>query len=264
MQREDGQPVAAAVKNRLLRLTDRTFSEPALGHPNFRAFLQAAEGAGIVALMPTTGGDVEVLLPGQSQHPGTARRIRRDFWNAFIKWDDGRTRLYDREANRVITIESSAASALRAADEHRYVPIPPPARAATVESMRKFLEQVPQEARAGLEEILDGTGGVEKKFVDALPLEARAAWRSVTAWQVMSRAEAWRKENGVDVDLHSDPTASARPAPSTAASARSTDRPELGEEAIRRRVVSAVQRMPLSALLQLPIPVEYLLADEAP
>ena len=266
IHREGGQPVAAAVKNRLLGMTDRTFSEAEFGLANFRAFLETAEANGIVALAPTVGGDVEVLLPGQPQTAGSPRRMRRDFWNAFIRWDDGKVRFYDRESDRVLNVDSVSADALTAVGAHKYVSIPAPPRAATAEAMRKFLEQVPGDARPELQEILQGTDNVEKKFVDALPPEARAAWRAMTAWQVLSRAERWRKANDLDVDLHTDPAVRFRPATSPAAPTVSSGvadyrEEDLRDEAIRRRVVAAVKRMPLSAVLQLAIPVEYLLGD---
>lgn len=260
IQRDGGQPVAAAVKNRLLRLTDRAFSEPRLGFANFRAFLQAAEAAGIVSLAPTAGGDVEVLLPGQPRSATGPRRMRRDVWNAFIRWDDGKSRLYDRETDRVLYLDPAAAASLTAAGASRYVPIPAPARAATVEAMREFLQRVPEETRAGLEQILQGTGNVEKSFIDALPPDARAMWRSLAAWQVMSRAEAWRQEHGLDLDLHDDPAQGGTPT-SPSRTPRSGGGAALQDEAIRRRVIAAVERMPLSAVLQLSIPVEYLLGD---
>lgn len=93
------------------------------------------------------------------------------------------------------------------------------------------------------------------RLVRAVSQPVGAAWHRRRQLQVSEAIEAWRREHNLEVEhLVQAQTGERR----TGVSTKKMDGIE--EDEIRARVLAAVERMPLSDVLRLAIPVEYLLA----
>jgi hypothetical protein len=100
----------AALKAELLQSAEQktdTFSEKSLGFGSFLEFVskcpgishQLRQGSDFLVVP----GDIFPTLPSAESVEPHKRRIRRDFWFAFVSFDEsGTRRVYDREGDRVL------------------------------------------------------------------------------------------------------------------------------------------------------------------
>jgi len=269
LQQAGSLTYAAGVKSQMRRLSSGEFTEEALGFLSFRSFLAAAQDAGVVTLTQAPGGDLQVIPVGIAAIPvprrteqTRQRRVRHDLWEAFVRWDDGSMRLYDRDVNKVLFLRAEEAEGRLSDEPGRYVNIPAPQREGTRALMEDFIERVSDSGRTKLEEALAGPEDPERNFVNALSQEARNAWRALHALHVVSAIESWAKENGIqDRKIYSFAT-KARQAKTTSENKitipATTATVTLNIGTLRQRIITAVQRMPAAELLRLSLPVEYL------
>lgn len=270
---------AAGLKPRLQALSNGEFAETRLGFPTFKAFLEAANEAGIVELRRTPS-DLMVLpriteadsavraTPSATVQIGPGQRIRPDFWRAWVEWSPDLKRFYDRSADRVVFLldtenadepEHVATTRKQMTQRpDRYVAIEPLGATATVEAMRTFASGWDDTTER--DAMLQALGAAEPEkaalaFTRFLRVRTRiaGAWHLTRMQQVAQSIAEWAVEHGVATNYLLDASSGRRSAV-TAVSPLSLD-----EVALRSRIVSAVQRMPLADLLRLPIPVEYLL-----
>lgn len=269
---------AAGLKPRLQSLSNGEFDETRLGFPTFKAFLQEAERAGVVELSRTPSDLVVVprramSTPSTTKSPAQdlrGKKIRPDLWRAWIEWSPELKRYYDKESDRVLFLLDSAngdepenLAATRAevaANPGRYIPIEPISSKATVEAMQDFASAWTDETdRAAMQDALASSTPEESAMNFTRLLRARspigAAWHLTRLSQVSEAIAAWKQAHQLEVQ-HLVPT--------QAGERRSTigSVPSIGidEEGLRSRILEAVQRMPLSDLLRLPIPAEHLLS----
>ena len=127
-QAEQGRSLhAASLKPLLVKRSAGGFSDRALGFASFYAFLVAARDktwidlrpAGttpndvvVVPLVPASGADAApVGEPSRGYGASKPRHIRSDLWAAFVNWDSGFKRVYDRNRDRAGTIPRGGGAA---------------------------------------------------------------------------------------------------------------------------------------------------------
>ena len=249
------------------------FDETALNYSTFRELLVDAEAAGFLRLKYVLGGDVE-LTPGEpdtlasepaaeptrgaegsTDDDGREERvfIRRDFWQTAVKpgqwW-------YDRGVDAVVR----AASAPSGSDLIKMPDLGDETQGPWVEEFVHTLSRPRQEALVpALANALDVAG--KTSLLRAQPQTVRNSWFNFLSMKVAARFEEWKSENDLTVRITMPPrpprkdavrTGSAPPPRGTLAGGRS-------ENAVRERLHHAIERMPLSDLLRLSVPVEFLI-----
>lgn len=280
---------AASVKPQLIARTNGGFDETQLGpgFGSFRDFLRAAADRGVVSVVPApVGPDVEVLPIGAAPlpaptHEGSAekahsqlprsqpKRIRRELWDAFLDWTGGQIRAYDTGRDQVAVVpeepaplEPEETTALResfAQHPERYVRIPQVPMKVQLEWMHDFAARAPEPTRSPLLFALtsDRPFRAFGQVVRTDPI-ILSRWQTERLGLVQEEIERWRSEHGLSLEIlqsieTGEPTRGA-----------SRKRPEDSDESarlteVRERVHNAVDRMPLSALYELKIPLEYVL-----
>ena len=275
----DRRTTAAAVSLEMRKRSNNTFSLANAGFTKFRDLLYFAEQVGAVTLQPPSpGGDVEVFPASAATDssatvsPQQPRTVRRDLWQAFVDWSPKWQRAFDTQTNKVITILAnsgeggeSTGSILWKKDPVRYRRVVPLTLDDQLQWIRAFVGQLePGEERELLSATLDHQRPIAA-FVAAindLP-EYQKAWRQTLSRNVTARITEWVLEQQLTIDIYHQP---AQKRPTSAALPEMTSRPRQTpgyqgnpSDELRRQVLEAVARMPLSELLRLPIPVEYLL-----
>ncbi len=271
---------AASVKPRLKLLLPQ-FDEATLGFGSFKSFLLAATELGYITLKPTPGGDLEVHTveaapaPTGTRESPTRRRMREDVWKAFIDWTDA-ARFWDRQEHRAVIAVGDDAAGF-AADPSRYVPVQAVSKDTHVSWMRDFVDALEDgDVKAALASALERPEGHRDFGTLIRQLGLASRWYPELFKRVTDHVTTWAAANGVQDDLFESkehpgpalrplpPAGPLRPfAPSVSVWSRGTrlTRPSATTEAIRARVMAAIQRMPLADLLRLAIPAEYLLTD---
>lgn len=279
---------AAAVSLQMRRRSN-AFTPAATGFATFRDFLRFAEGVGAVTLLPPVpGGDIEVLSAtavGSPAEPApltpSPRPIRRDLWQAFVDWSPQWHRAFDVDTGRVVTLPADAnsddidTSQRRQAwreNSTRFRRVVPLSRDDQLKWMREFVSHLPAGAeRDQLSNALDNDHPLSAfaEVTRAIPALQRS-WRRHFTEQVTAAITRWMLQEEITADIYHMP-AKPREGVATRAGARKTETGGPSQEAsaawqrtdssgdLRQQVLEAVARMPLSELLRLPIPAEYLL-----
>lgn len=279
---ESGWAMAAGVSARM-RYIDPSFSPGAVGFSKFRSFLNAAMKAGVVSLLPAeeTGAADTGVRTFNAQDPAgaeggvrhdqsperNAERLASPVWRAVLDWHPVRCAVYDRQQRRVLFLGNGHLIT------STQVNVPHVDRSTHISWMRDFVAELPEaEQRDRLAESLDADDPVAhfNGVLRSDPAMTRS-WRKYHRSRVTAVVDAWAIANDIPkedlrarsasnegrlVDEHSlggDPPS----IPSNNWAPNPLD--ASGSDAVRQRVVRAVELMPLSELLRLPIPVEYLL-----
>jgi hypothetical protein len=267
----------ASLKPALVKRTMGGFSLEQLGFPGLRQFLESAQREGRVSLYAAPRGpDVEVAPVGAEPLPETpterrSQRIRRDLWEAFINWDERLAHYYDKQSNEAIQfahtpvpLEPSRYTELRrlvAEEPERFVEITPLSFDAQVSWMREFAEGL----REGLdrEHLLAAVSSNYPAREFARALNTRPAIRNQWSRFRQTRLEEvigdWARGAGLAIEIHDRPSADG-PHAEERESREPGDHSEAERlEHLRRRLHEAIDRMPEAELLQLRLPVEYLI-----
>jgi hypothetical protein len=275
---------AAGLKPELKRRSYGGFDEKAIdgGFMSFKRFLEAAQSRGIVDLTPAPVGP-DVLVTPHGMEPaefktadteapsgapapvGAGRFIRREFWRAFIDWRDDDVRIYDPASDTVLRFPSEpvplephgqAERRRRWAEEpERFHRITPIGIERQLEWMRAFASTAEEPMKTALVLALAN----EKPF-QAFSVAVRAdhgtgaRWQAERARLVASEIAEWARDAGIDPRIFEPPLRAAKGEPSSVKSMPGSSH----EAEVRRKVHVAIERMPLSALYALSIPVEYL------
>ncbi len=268
----------ASLKPELRRRTFAGFDEERLHFASFRRFLEAAQSAGVIDVHPAPKGpDLEATPLGQPpvltspERPERPRRVRRDLWEAFINWDEGWARVYDKDGEEAfrfpkdpVPLEPTESTRLRAAvgaHPDRFVPIEPISFHRQLEWMREFVPTVSDPVvKSGLELAL-----TSEKPVRAFSrvLEARSdvltRWKAHRLLKVGTEIQRWAAAAGINVEIHESQPAKeeiARSEPSVAQAVEVSHRDRAGE--LRELLHAAIDRMPEAELLQIRLPVGYI------
>jgi hypothetical protein len=279
---------AAAVKTEMQRLSSGGFNEAEYGHDSFRKFLIAAEEEGAVALqLPSygSGQDAQVDLAeereGSTPSEPTIRRIRPDIWSTFFDYRTDLVRVFDLRDHRAVKFptdpvpfESSSITELRARfrkEPDQFLVIEPVCLEEQLRWMQEFTAQVEGSERPLLEEALR-----EDKALAAFTSLVRShsalaeRWNRYRLESVTRRVSHWMRQHDLELDLYernlwqSFRGQRGRATPGASSIRGEVDQPRtrhggVSVESVRSRVSAAVARMPLSELLQLRLPVEYML-----
>jgi hypothetical protein len=214
----------ATLKPALRRRSNNAFSEYMLGFASFGDFLRAAERTGIVQLIRTPGGDIEVQVcrtgspvPAVTAAPVTASwspsvratsglpsasgpiRVRPDLWDAFNSFST--MWVYSRRSGTAHKSQSSggAASGSAGASDPDLVPIPS-GRDRVLAWMRSFAGMQDPTTKARLSGALDA-GSAISQFNNVINVDPRLhkAWRRFHIQQVLAAVEAWSTSNHIQL-----------------------------------------------------------------
>jgi Uncharacterised protein family (UPF0158) len=277
----EGRTTRSAGVKPALQFSDVGFDERRLGFRSFRAFLEEAERAGYVRLRRASEGpDVDVLPAAAVAERRTdqPQRIRGDLWSAFVDWRADWARVYDRETDTVGWLPAvapadesgDAADLRRAATEQseRYVRIEPLDQQATLKWMREFVAG-PEAgaARTALETALTSPRPIRAFVTTSQETGLHEAWNAQRLTRVRNVITEWAASHGLEVDLtrEREPVGRPRPERRERLAYRSSRQAAVATtaslEQLRERVCRAVRRMSRGELLQLAIPLEYILDD---
>jgi hypothetical protein len=287
LRARDKRTTAAAVKTEMQRLSAGGFSESEYGYETFRGFLLEAEKTGwVIVRLPAygSGRDAEITLPEDEQPPHSStpltRSIRPDIWSSFFDYRPDITRVYDKKFHRAAKFPTSPAplepretTELRARFENtpeEFLTIHPVQIDEQLEWMKEFAREVDGPERGQLDESL----GKERPLASFTSLVRSHAslldrWNQFRLDKVTCRVKEWMQENNLAFDLHESAVAGSQTKSRTQNTiSRPTNKrttqssikeSEINTDRVRAQVRRAIERMPLSELLQLRIPVEYML-----
>jgi len=280
----------ASLKPELRRRTFDGFDERRLQFASFRRFLEAAKDADVIALHePPKGPDLEATPPGKpslahtspaakpiaedATAPPPRKRIRHDLWKAFVDWDARWRRAYDQEQGTAVRFPAHPAPLERPESESlrrlvrdqpdRFIDIDPILFGRQLEWMQDFTQTVSDPgARSALNSALSDDRPVRafSQELQANP-QLRHQWNATKLAHVEGAIRQWAEGSGLKLEIHEPAPVRGRGA------ARKAD--YSGQEVQAQRSVEqlhslrsllhvAIDRMPEAELLQIRLPVEYL------
>jgi hypothetical protein len=254
-----GRQCFAATAKPALRVRLEGFDETRLGFATFREFLVAAQRQGFVKLA-FVGQDYQILPAGGAPTPlrvpkareaiarPTRRKIKKAFWNAAVDLRSAESWFYDPETRLVVGDPGEGGRG-------QLVRIPR-ADAGTQEGwIEEFITGLDGDAEKDLVERVHAAETLPDKLraVSSRP-DTRAAWYDHRTRRVTEMLESWKHDHGLSgVDLFEYERAPRRPAtPRPRADRQSKD------DALRARLHRAIDQMPISELLRLSVPIEYI------
>lgn len=276
----DGRPgVAASSLKPALQARRPGFSERQLGFSGFGAFLRWVESKGAVVLhQVANSGPIDVSLPSPDALPGfgieddgfydrpkqrqrsNTPRLRQDLWEAFVNWSGGAIRVFDKHTGRAFkfsespsTGESEVTRSLRRSlsrEPDRFVRIEPISREKTLKWMLDFTAGLDDTRKRQV--LMDALREPlpMHRFSDAVREQGiGGTWHDYRGRLVRAEVEGWASKHDLDIDWLFRATFegdAAQPAPVLVSS-------EL--ERLREQVHKAVERMSLSELLELRLPL---------
>ena len=260
---------SAVLKNRLLDITERQFSEARYGTSSFISLVRRVPDLldivednppftlrikePIASLSDADVGESSeegVVLAGTPKHPSPPGgdwkriRIRDDLWRGIIDYDSGDTYVLDPETGHVRPIESSDAE----------LPVAPTATQEVISSWREeFTESLPLSIRSKFADELRTWMDHGGRQTD-LPRSVRGRWVAFLKRKVSNRLEKWFDALG-------------KPLPSDTLLVSETGGlppSEAIDEVVRTRqlrdlIIRAVQTMSYDELAQISVPAFVLL-----
>jgi hypothetical protein len=266
---------SAGLKPAMQQRSNQGFSETRLGFPSFRAFLEWAQDAGAVRLVPApTGPDIEVLpvqpaaeraIPSYEGR-GFRRRIRADLWRSFVDWrpdwrrvfdrESGEARMFPREPHEVGDApEHAALRAAVASTPNRFVEIAPIAQDVQLAWMREFADaEIDSPFKLELQAALrdNRPAGAFATRLRQSPT-ALHRWNRSREQRVAAVIQEWAANHQLDLTIYDEPQRRVVEAPRLFVET-------MDDQTLRERLHEAIDKMPLAELLRLPIPLEYLIS----
>ncbi len=269
---EGRRPYASSLKPELQRRSRGLFDEHAMGFRSFVDFLRAAERDGVVKLASPTGHveawppDFEPPVDQTNESsartkadtvPGTS--IRPDLWKAFMDWDSTVQRVYDTREDRALMVDPTAGPSVSpqlqewSSDPARFIRIEPIDRATQLSWMQDFVLKLDDELAQ--RELLVALADKERPAAAFTAVLRRAPsilmeWNRARLVQLAKTIEEWSNANGLELGYWRKRTAVARRQRHVAWSDDQVAN-------LREILHGAIASMPLSDLLRLPIPIEY-------
>ena len=195
-----------------------------------------------------------------------SQRLRADVWSAFVDWRAAHRRLWDRQVGRAFAYpvngEGRPSWETEAA---RFAVIAPADEAVQINWMREWAATLPSPGRETLSRALrdDAPRGEFRRQLSALNL--LAGWRAELQRRVTQYVAQWAAQHEVSVTELLDQRSRPREQPRVAAP------PELPAPGgpversdtawLRAKLHRIIDVMPLSELVELEIPAQYLLLD---
>ena len=233
------------LKNRLLDLTDRQFSETEYGAEDLRQFV--AMLSTIVDVVQKEGGGVVVRLrddqmatlgPATATHPVEDKlkgsRVRQDLWRAVLDYSTGAHWLWDLETARAFRSSERPDGAL----------ILPTVRPEDLGSWRRSFVELHAETSSSEEKARLADWAGRGLTTSALPVRLRGPWNNFLKHNVVNRLREWYAAHEIPapLDLLVSPTSP-------------------NEEALRSLVHRWVDKLEFVELLSLPIPMSAVWRD---
>lgn len=252
-------PTGAWVKEQLVaRVGD--FDESELGYDSFLDLVRSFDDIADITQRPDSDFIVRLtdhseLFPDTILDVDNVPFVRPDLWNAFAFVRDDNW-VYDRAAERAVQQDELDSHPSDFPD--RFVEIPSLSAGTLKGWMREFSEAWPDEDVADdLLEALDSDDGWLAAFNNELHNKNRRvqqAWRRKRALSVIQTIRVWATEYDVDLDhiVELDTPSSQRSSSQLPASGqqRNTE---------RERILSILQRAPLSELRKIRLPIGLVL-----
>lgn len=248
-------PAAAGVSARMRQL-EPDFIVSEYGFRTFRQLLSAAEEQGLVSVLQPEGSSDRIVQLRSRDVPGprfTGRTwLRRDLWQAVLDYQLGGTYVFSRQSKTTVPVDLAPSDPGTDTDA---VLVPTITSDVMVGWMRAFAERQGDGTRQALATALDSADPIRDFDMEVRRtsnLERR--WKRDLHTNVTRHVLAWAARHEIPLtDLQVDPEPPASP----------TEPPQVpqrrDEEVLRRRILRALESMPLSELLKIPIPVEYVL-----
>ena len=212
----------------------------------------------------TREGASDVLVssrPGSTEAVSDSSRrawFRQDLWRAVLDHHSGATHVYNRETRTTTVVAAPELTV----EPNVVVP------SVTVNEVLEWMTTFADEQAGPIQTALRGALQVDdplRAFDDELgrsPSTERR-WRRALRAKVTQRVAAWAQQNDIPVrDLESEeqpPPKAAKTAKTAARISADTASWVDDDTQLRERILRAVSAMPLSELLKLAIPVEYVL-----
>jgi hypothetical protein len=276
------RPFAAGIKPEMQIRSQNTFSESHLGYVTFRDFLEAAAKSGIVEVQsegPHLRAHVPGVVPALDRQQAQTRResswihIPSHLWTAFVDWSPEKRRFYDRSLERAIVFsanatpgepaDESARRELVNANPERFVEIHALDFDTQVGWMKAYANTLPDADRRLAGPVLEN----DPRPANAFNLFLRRnphllnGWKMFKLERVRDAMRAWMDEHHIDNSIIDE--TKNRVGPVEQARTETTSSPARSDlERVRSRVRAAIDRMPLTELLRLSIPVEYMIESE--
>jgi len=218
----------------------RPFDEKQLGFGSFAHFVSRCPGL-VLARRPG-GGDFLVMPKGKASLHRLAvtrqrDRIRREFWFAFLSFpQSGIRRVYDGIGDRIIYEEDTKLVGSNPIIE-------PFSKEEQLRWRKEFVATLESEPKEQIERAL-GAGNPFREF--ALTVRRRPqlyqAWNAIVFDKVRSAVEKWAKENSVPEEYWLE-----------------SDSLGVGARSDREEIYELLDRLPLERILDLRIPLRWLL-----
>lgn len=233
------------LKNRLLDLTDRQFSEMEYGADDLRQFVAMLstivdviqkEGGGLVVRLRddqlATLGPAAALHPVEDKLKGS--RVRQDLWRAVLDYSTGADWCWDLETARAYRSSERPGGAL----------ILPTVRPEDLGSWRRSFVELNADALSSEEKVRLADWADRGLTTSALPVRLRGPWNSLLKHHVVNRLREWFTVHEIPapLDLLVSPTSP-------------------NEEALRSLVHRWVDKLEFAELLSLPIPMSAVWRD---
>jgi hypothetical protein len=246
----------AFVKAQMLAEAERDgnlFDEGELGFRKFIEFVRAVPDVGIqdragsdILLAPVTA--TEILAAYGAEPP----RLRRDFWRAFVEFAVEKTsRVYDAAEDKILFVN--------AGEQHSGILIEPISKGTQLQWRRTFAEEQPEPIRSDFVAILDSPGSaVFNEFSRRLREDATLlrAWNRYFQKHVTDCVGAWADKNGVPKGRWLAMSGGFGPLWSVGESVL-VKKPQVHGQ--RAELYNLLDQLPLEDLLQLQVPLEWLL-----
>lgn len=273
------------------RIISGRFDQSAYGYGTFRDFVDdaASNGKVVVVNATTKVGDPLITLPGRAipaPLPAPVRRrgrIRPDIWRAFTSWEKDYTRVWDLETDQVLMfpaeprpLEPAQHQIWRdeaATNPERFRTISFITEEQLVARMASFIGSLDPNSDAVpiLNAALQQSRPARSFTAAARALPGIAErWKQDRFDFVRASITKWQESNGFHSSIEDAPTRRAdyrtaqRANPPIVMTGQVPTRPggersDAAADATRERILAALARMPLSELLRLRVPVEYLI-----
>lgn len=252
-------PTGAWVKEQLVaRVGD--FDESELGYDSFLDLVRSFDDIADITQRPDSDFIVRLkdhseLFPDTILDVDNVPFVRPDLWNAFAFVRDENW-VYDRAAGRAVQEDELDSHPSGLPD--RFVEIPSLSASTLKGWMREFSEAWPDEDVADdLLEALDNDAGWLTAFNNELHNKNRRvqqAWRRKRALSVIQSIRGWATEHDVDLDhiveLDTPPSQQSSYQLPSSGQQRDTE---------RERILSILQRAPLSELRKIRLPIGLVL-----
>jgi hypothetical protein len=271
----------AALKSQM-RKAQPTFEEQALSLSTFKQFLQSAHELGYIEVVEHPGSDLEILPANSAPPPArgavgvrsaaarsSRTHIRGDLWDAFVNFSPRGVMVYEVGLDRVTRLPFDPAqdgpleADLRvrlAKSSDTVFAIPPIPSSKQREWMADFVDSLPQAEGDPLRQALAAERPM-RDFATAVRNDSHLTrrWRTKLTELVVSVIREWAADHELNLDLSRMPSGERQ-----ALEAKTVRTNPIGVDGTledkRLAALRIIQSLPLSELLQLRVPLEYLLA----